>query len=132
MPDFNSSQYPLLYRAISKRGWLEDLTAAFMRKPDEDGLSVLISVNCSVDICSANLNKCFGEYVLPSDGVERLGLTIKLDSPNDPFYSENHAEILGLPLRDADPQMAEYLASLLADLIISSRIADPPFKKLGR
>jgi hypothetical protein len=134
MPDFDSPQHPILYRAISKKGALDDPTLAFLRRGDEEGLSVLLSVNCSPSVCEANqcfgFNKCFGEYGLASDKIEGLGLRIKLDTPGEPDYSENHAEIIGVPIWEGETtQLAEYWASLIADTKPSRRIADPPFKQ---
>jgi hypothetical protein len=142
MPDFDSSQYPIIYRAISKRGALPFPAGtpwmAFLRRPNEEGLSVLLSVNCSAGNCEANksldLKKCYGEYALSSEKVEELGLTIKLDSPDAPDYSNNHAEIIGLPIHDPDAEndderlAAQTWATRLVDTKPSHRLANPIFK----
>jgi hypothetical protein len=133
MSDFDSSQYPVIYRAISKKGALELPHLAFFRRAGEEGLSVLLAVNCGLATCEANrcfgFNTCYGEYELSTERVQKLGLTIRLDSPDSPDYSENHAEIIGIPIDELVTRLeAETWASKLVDTEPVLRRADPVFK----
>lgn len=105
MPRTDSQRYPCIYRAITKKRWYQlgerrILSAAFMLKEKETGLSVLKTVGCSRDNCLATLNECYGEFVLETERVRDLGLEVDDDEPDAPNYSPNHAEITGLPFDD--------------------------------
>lgn len=72
MPEIDSSQHPLIYRAASKRRWLSQASAAFFRKSDEVSLSVILSAECTAIFCAATLNTCFGELILETHQVMQL------------------------------------------------------------
>ena len=78
MPDIDPVENPNIYRAIRKRRWYVPrerrvLSAAFILRPAEVGLSVLKQVNdCSPDVCLAGLNECYGEFILETQRI--LGL----------------------------------------------------------
>lgn len=102
MPETDSVQFPRLYRAIKKKRWYDPverkvLSAAFMLRLGETGLSVLKAVGCSRENCLAALNECYGEFVLETEPVRGLGLEVFDDKSESPTYSPNHAEITGLP-----------------------------------
>jgi hypothetical protein len=118
MPDTDPVENPSIYRAISKKRWYvaaeqRVLSAAFMLREGERGISVLKRDGCSVDICRAGLGRCEGEFILETQRVLALGLTLSDDEPGDPQFSENHAEIIGLPPYE-NPQRAEDAATPLA------------------
>ena len=111
MPDTDPVENPNIYRAISKKRWYvvseqRVLSAAFLRREGERGISVLKRDGCSVEVCRAGLGMCEGEFILETHQVLALGLTLWDDEPDDPQFNENHAEILGLPpyenLREAE------------------------------
>jgi hypothetical protein len=108
-----------VYRAIRSRSWVDEKSnrvspAAFMLREmsvDEyrSGLSVLIEIECSASVCSASLNRCFGEILLRSARILDVGLSIIVDD-----YP--HAEIRGLPSpRSGLFAEAERLATKLSE-----------------
>jgi hypothetical protein len=118
MPDTDPVENPNIYRAISKKRWYvaaeqRVLSAAFMLRDGERGISVLKRDGCSVDVCRAGLGTCEGEFILETQQILALGLTIGNDEPDAPQFNENHAEILGLPPHE-NPREAEDAATLLA------------------
>ena len=128
------SQYPFLYRAISRKRYVdketgEALADAFFRMGDEDSLSVILSANCSKEVCDATLRTCFGEFVLETQQVMELGLRVICDSPFHPKYSANHANIFMVPFKDDDPQRADDLATELAAI---SKVQLRPGVRIGR
>lgn len=128
MPETDASLHPRLYRAIRKHRWYDKenrqvLPIAFeLRESDEGKLSVLKSVNCSPggrENCYAGLGTCYGEFVLPTEGVRSLDLAVHDDDLDDPRYSENHANIVGVPeppYTDDTLKQAEDLQAQLAEL----------------
>ena len=120
MPETDVVLYTCLYRGIDKKRWYvtteqKVLSAAFKLKPEEPGLSVLKAVGCSVTICLAGRNECYGEFSLVTERVLALGLRVLDDEPDDPHYSESHAEIRGLPPFE-DELRAEQLATALSEI----------------
>jgi hypothetical protein len=118
MPDTDPVENPNIYRAISKKRWYvaaeqRVLSAAFLLRAGERGISVLKRDGCSVDVCRADLGTCEGEFILETQRVLALGLTLWDDEPDDPQFNENHAEILGLPPYE-NPKEAEDAATPLA------------------
>lgn len=97
----------LLYRALTKKAWLDDLHDAFLLRADETGLSVCF--DCSPDECIAilNLNRLHGVASLTVGEVIALKLTVTPDEPH-------HAVIEGIPHKETDAVMAERVASQLA------------------
>lgn len=100
-----------LHRALTKKLWLENgnFPEAFILRADEDGLSVCF--DCAPEECGRilNLKVVHGVASLVVNGVTALGLTVTPDEPH-------HAEIEGIPHREANPLQAEWLASRLADI----------------
>lgn len=80
------------------------LAAAFLLRPNEQGLSV--SFDCTPADCAAEFNRCYGVATLHVGRVRALGLDIIPDEPN-------HANITGLPYQDDNPAEAERLARQL-------------------
>lgn len=98
-----------LLRMLRKKAWLEpqNFVEAFVRRPDELGLSVCF--DCSADNCMliSTLQKTYGAASLLASSAINLGLTVEPDAAN-------HAEIRGIPSKEEDSNRAEYLADLLA------------------
>ena len=121
MPDIDPAKHKNIYRAIRTTRWYDTaarrvLSGAFILRPTDEGLSVLKHVEgCSRDVCLADLNRCFGEFILETESVLALEFTIREDEENDPHYSENHAEIRGVP-RPENAKAAEDAATSLAAL----------------
>lgn len=124
MPETDSAQHPNIFRAISKKRWYDVRSRrvsseAFKLRSTDTGLSVLKAVDCSVEVCLARLDPCFGEFALETNRVRDLGLTVVDDEPNAPDFSENHAEITQIPANpatDEERRRAEDFATDLANL----------------
>ena|SRR5260370_11883119 len=125
MPETDSGQYPRIYRAIGNKRWFrrESRTvdsAAFKLRSTDEGISLLKDVTiCSREFTASPLRDCFGEFVLETEQVRQLGLRVEDDEPDDPAFSENHAEIKGIPVNprtDEDKLLAEDFATDLAAL----------------
>jgi len=120
MPDISSSDYPNLYRAIRSRRWLNVRSMAFKLRPAgesrpiEKALSMIVSADCTKEVCQAQQNTCFGEFALETLEVTRRW-RVELTGPN-------HAEIQGLPLFGSDELAIEDAASDLVDLITEVRL----------
>lgn len=124
MPETDSTQYPHIYRAVTKKRWYDASSRrvssfAFRLRPREIGLSVLKTVGCSRERCLAGQHDCYGEFVLETNRVRGLGLGVVDDEPDAPDFSSNHAEINQIPINpttDEETRRAEDLATDLADL----------------
>ena len=125
MPDTDSAQHPRIYRAISKRRWYQAASgrvdsAAFKLRTGDVGVSLAKDVDgCSMAICVARLITCFGEFVLETERARGLGLQVVDDEPDAVDFSENHAQIIGIPVNpatDDEKRRAEDLATDLAEL----------------
>jgi hypothetical protein len=121
MADTDPVENPNVYRAISKRRWYVPaerrvLSIAFIRRPTEEGLSLLKRVDgCSRENCLSNLNRCFGEFILRTEQILALGLKLREDEPGDVDFNPNHTEIRGLP-PPQDEKAAEDAATPLAQM----------------
>src|SRR5439155_17702660 len=115
-----------LYRAIKSKSWFTLWSAAFRlrpateKRPAETSLSVILSANCTREVCDAQQNKCFGEFVLETFAVASRW-RVEPDDPDDLTYSPNHANILGLPLHGSDELAIEDAAYELSDLVRSAQ-----------
>lgn len=114
------ARHPTVYRGIDKKRWYikeqqRVSSAAFMLREGEPGISVIKQDGCSREVCLANRRDCFGEFRLASQRVLALGFTLEDDDPATADFSENHAEIRGLPPFE-DPLRAEGAATELADI----------------
>ncbi len=89
------------------------LRPATDRRPVETALSVIVSANCTKDVCQARQDTCFGEFVLETAAVTRRWRVELTHS--------NHARIHGLPLFGSDEVAIEDTASDLVDLITEVR-----------
>lgn len=124
MPEMDSAQYPLIYRAVTKKRWYDVasrkvLSAAFMLRSRDTGLSVLKTVGCSREMCLAGQHDCYGEFMLETSRVKGLGLEVVDDEPDASDFSPNHAEINQIPINPAtfeEKRRAEDFATELADL----------------
>jgi hypothetical protein len=121
MPEIDSSKFPRLYRAISRRAWINQISAAFRLKEGEDALSVILWSDCTKDACDAQLNTCFGEFVLETQSVNNLGLRVEPDLPEASDYRENHANIFGLPPYGSNEKEIEDIISALEEKIIGTQ-----------
>jgi hypothetical protein len=73
MPDVSPLEYPLLYRAIRSKWWIAQRSAGFRLRLNEIGLSVILSAKCTKYVCDAEQNTCFGEFVLETLAVIKVG-----------------------------------------------------------
>lgn len=122
MSEIDSQQHPFLYRAIGKKGWLNQWSAAFRLKKGETSLSVILKADCSASRCEALLNTCFGEFKLTTQGISDKGLRVMHDLPNDPEYREIHANVFGLPEYGSDDKLIEDCATALAELVAETNL----------
>jgi len=83
------------------------LAAAFLRRPGEAGLSV----GRTFDSAVAGLNRIYGCATLHCGGLRGIGLS-PVHEPT--VENPDHAEILGMPHPDDDPQAAQDYALKLA------------------
>lgn len=122
----------IIYRAFKRSGCFDPTTLlvnanAFILDPKDkdDGLSVYLK--SVVPDLGAKLLECFnrsyGAATLHAGRVRTLKLDV-LKNPEDPDPA--HAVIIGLPLQDDDPELAERLASALRDM---SRLVDQTKRK---
>ncbi len=124
MPETDSAQYPNIFRAISKKRWYDGSSRrvsneAYKLRPADTGLSFLKIVGCAQENCLARLNPCFGEFIIQTNRVIDLGLEVVDDDPEAPDFSENHAEIIGIPVNPMtleEKKRVEDFASELAAL----------------
>lgn len=124
MPETDSTQYPRIYRAVTKRRWYDVtsrrvVSAAFRLRSRDTGISVLKTVGCSQEKCLAGQRDCYGEFVLETNRVRSLGLGVVDDEADAPEFSPNHAEIKQIPINPTtfeEIRRAEDLATDLADL----------------
>jgi hypothetical protein len=125
MPETDSTQYPRIYRAVTKKRWYDVtsrrvISAAFLLRSRDTGLSVLKTVGCSREKCLAGQRDCYGEFVLETNRVRSLGLGVVDDEPDAPDFSRNHAEINQIPINPTtleEKRRVEDLATDLADLL---------------
>ncbi len=113
-----------IYRAIKNNKWKgEKHLAFFLRremqqdgKPEEE-LSVITKADCTKDLCSANQNKCFGEFKLIAVKIREFGLdVVPRPLTNNPY----HAAIINLPRYTEETlKEAERMARLLAKQVDS-------------
>ncbi len=122
-PNFGSSSEfeplpdsAIVYRALLRRKWIDRETgmvqfSAYLLRQDrnEAGLSVRIASACSPEEFAARFRNCYGVASLEVGSIRELGLDVVPDSPS-------HAQIVGLPYPEDDPDRAERFADLLANL----------------
>lgn len=117
----------ILFRVLKKKKWLEPgkLSDAFILETGETGISVCFDCQARQAPKIANLDS-HGVVSLPHGGVTALTLTVVPDSAN-------HAEIQGVPHKEANPVEAERIAialasiSTVADAIRRRRADSPPW-----
>ena len=105
----------IVYRALLRKQWINEDTglveseAYYLRKnKNEQGISVNIASVFSPEQCAARFRTCYGVARLEVGGIRELGLDVIPDSIS-------HADIIGLPYEEDDPEMADLLADLLAE-----------------
>lgn len=121
------TEVSIVWRLFRRRDWKDPDTGdvlpdAYFRRPTEAGLSVGMEVACTLDevIENSHMNKVHGVAALAAGSVWKLGLAIVPDDPShatgtDYPFNRCHAEIMGVPLREAEGvKEAERLAGLLA------------------
>ncbi len=119
----------IILRALLKRGWFDEDTQrikadAFIldRNKDQDGLSVNILSQTTVDQWLSSFNRSFGADSLHAGSIRDIDKRLDVgQSREDALTQPEHAVILGLPFPDDDPELAESLASRLAEI---SRMLD--------
>ena len=104
----------IVYRALLRKQWLDEIRnevnvpAYLLRKRrNEQGLSVNIASACTPEQCAARFRNCYGVASLHVGRIRDLGLNVVPDS-------SSHAQIVGLPYREDEPDRAGQLALLLA------------------
>jgi hypothetical protein len=109
-----------VYRALLRKQWIDatagsvELDAFYLRKnKNEIGLSVNLASVYTPEQCAARFQTCYGVASLVVGQVRQLGLDVVADSPS-------HANILGLPYREDNRELADRLAELLAQQAILS------------
>ncbi len=125
MPPTDATRYPVIYRAVLKARYYDVelrkvVPGAFALRleKDEEALSLLKEVGCSLAECFGGFDTCFGEFRLDIQSVTNLGLAVVDDDDDDPDYRENHVQITGIPtgLTFEDDLVRENLYTALADL----------------
>lgn len=104
----------IVYRALLRKRWINEDTfrvkadAYFLREQEKHtGLSVSIARTCSPQQCAKKFRECFGVASLQVGHIRDIGLDVVPDALT-------HANIVGLPYREDDPDRAERFAGLLA------------------
>jgi hypothetical protein len=102
----------IVYRSMLRKQWIDEDTGrvkadAYFLRANEHGLSVNLASKCSPQQCAEMFRKCYGVASLQVGEVREIGLDIEQDAVN-------HANVMGLPLREDDLAEAERLAGLLA------------------
>lgn len=122
MRDLDVEEFPQIYRGIAKKRFYVTsegrvLSAAFMLRQNEEGLSVIKMPGCSPlpgpEGCLARRNECYGEFKLETKAVIGLGLKVMDEDPGEEVNA-NHAEIRGVPLFAS--KEAEDCAGALAEI----------------
>jgi hypothetical protein len=111
----------IVLRAVLKSGWLDNdgriTSTAFLRDPKHpDGLSVNIAVFTNVNQWLSAFSRSFGADSLHTGRVRVLGLEIGQAQQDCAENPPAHALIVGLPLADENPKLAEDLATELVKL----------------
>jgi hypothetical protein len=104
----------IVYRAIRSNSWIhpdtgEVLALAYYLKPDEVGISV--GYNCTTEEVKTAQNTCFGVAELEVMSIRRADNRLNV-IPD----TQTHAEIIGVPHKEDDSDLADYFADLLAAL----------------
>jgi len=104
----------IVYRLILRNDGLNPETnraqrAAFLRRDNEEGLSVFLRDKCDLHEAIGSMKKVRAVVTLHVGRMYDLGLSVVPDE-NDP----RHAEILGVPLPSDDLSTALYLGGQLA------------------
>lgn len=106
----------ILYRLLTKASQISQGTghvqpSAFLRRPNDAGLSVFIKDRCSIDEAKQRLSGVKAVVTLHTGRIRDLDRP--LDVIPDPSDA-THAEIVGVPLQTDDPAEAIYIAELSA------------------
>jgi hypothetical protein len=104
-----------LYRALRNASHLADKRFAFLLRPLERESGLSVRYNCTPDDCENELaEKSYGVLSLLARQVVSLRLQVKPDS-------SNHANIIGLPLKEENETRAFSLAGELSRMAITVR-----------
>ncbi|MDQ3747404.1 MAG: hypothetical protein M3367_00085 [Acidobacteriota bacterium] len=119
-----------VFRAISHKRWIKDAQVApdafFLRPAKNDRkaeteLSMLTQANCSMEICFAGLDTCFGEIEIKVESIKQLGLDIIDDS--EKLGIPYHASIINLPPHEGNTlAQAEFFAGELAKRFVQIKV----------
>ena len=100
----------IVYRSLLRKQWLDRVnyevnTPAYLlrKRISEQGLSVNLASACTPEQCAARFRNCYGVASLHVGRIRDLGLDVVPDSPS-------HAQIIGLPYREDEPERAAQLA----------------------
>ena len=104
----------IVFRAYSKKSWIDPdtgkpLAMAFMRRPNETGLSV----GLTYEGARAGLNKCHGAATLHVGRVRDAGWEVER-RPTE--FAMDHCEILNLPDPVTDPDAAQAASVRLLEM----------------
>jgi len=97
-----------LLRALLNKKAVDNLPDAFLLRADERDSGLSVSIKSTAQECRALFKKTYGVARLAVSHVRELDLTVIPDEPN-------HANIVGIPYKDDDPERAEWLAGRLAE-----------------
>jgi hypothetical protein len=98
-----------LLRLLRSARMAKELPEAFMLRTDEKASGLSVNFDWTPQECQekTTLNKTHGVASLRVASVTELNLGVVPDEPN-------HANITGVPHKEDDPKLAEYLANELA------------------
>jgi hypothetical protein len=104
-----------LLRALLRRAEVLDPRSAFLIRANERDSGLSVNFDLTVEECRAQFNTTYGVRSLLVESVRALDLEVVPDSPN-------HANVIGIPHADDDPERAEFLAGQL--LRMSALVAE--------
>jgi hypothetical protein len=109
----------IVYRVLASAKLLDFLPQAFLLRLRDKDTGLSISYNCTLDEARYSLTRSYGVLSLHVGRVRTLNLDVVPDEPQ-------HANIIGLPYKEDNPELAERMASLLAK---QARIVDQGLRK---
>ena len=98
----------ILLRALRNASMRQELSFAFMLRPQERATGLSVNYDMTPAQCQAGFSCTYGVASLTVENVSALDLQVIPDEPH-------HANITGIPYKEDDPLRAETLASELAN-----------------
>jgi hypothetical protein len=97
-----------LLRALLNSRQARDLHEAFLLRHDEKDSGLSVKYDCTPEECRSEFNKTYGVASLTVRCVRDLELDVVPDQLT-------HANIIGIPYKEDNPDRAEWFASKLAE-----------------